>query len=39
MSMPTDLRRIAHETKGFMPVDEGLALYEAAEAAGACQPL
>jgi predicted O-methyltransferase YrrM len=30
MSMPAALRRVAEQTKGFMPPEEGLALYEAA---------
>ena len=30
MTMPADLRAAAEAARGFMPPDEGLALYEAA---------
>ena len=37
--MDGQLLSVAHDAKGFMPVDEGLALYDAAEDAGGRGPL
>src|SRR3954453_22259090 len=39
MTMDVRLLKIARDTKGFMPDDEGLALYDAGRAGGAAGPL
>ncbi|MEV4565909.1 class I SAM-dependent methyltransferase [Nonomuraea sp. NPDC049419] len=39
MTMPPELLRAAREAKGFMPDDEGLALYEAARRYGSLGPI
>lgn len=39
MTMPPELRRAAERAKGFMPADEGLALYEAAREYGRRGPM